>query len=169
MSEAKRLNGDDYKVQVVCWVQGENDAITSTQTPYNVYREKLEKLQVDANADIKAITGQTDDVKFITYQMSYAARTWADQALVQLHLCQQSDKFLMATPMYHMPYAIDNIHLTNVGYKWMGAYFGRAYKQLIVDNRKPDFINPKVAQLIGDEIHINFDVPKALLYLIQQL
>ncbi|EMH8987951.1 sialate O-acetylesterase [Acinetobacter baumannii] len=165
VSEAKRLNGDDYKVQVVCWVQGESDAITSTQTPYNVYREKLEKLQVDANADIKAITGQTDDVKFITYQMSYAARTWADQALVQLHLCQQSDKFLMATPVYHMPYAIDNIHLTNVGYKWMGAYFGRAYKQLIVDNRKPDFINPKVAQLIGDEIHINFDVPKAPLVL----
>ncbi len=165
VSEAKRLNGEDYKVQVVCWVQGENDATTSMQTPYDVYREKLEKLQSDASADIKAITGQADEVKFITYQMSYAARTWEKQALVQLHLCQQSDKFLMATPMYHMPYAIDNIHLTNVGYKWLSAYFGRAYKQLVVDNRKPDFINPKVAQLIGDEIHINFDVPKAPLVL----
>ncbi|MFY5442449.1 sialate O-acetylesterase, partial [Acinetobacter baumannii] len=144
VSEAKRLNGEDYKVQVVCWVQGENDATTSMQTPYDVYREKLEKLQSDASADIKAITGQADEVKFITYQMSYAARTWEKQALVQLHLCQQSDKFLMATPMYHMPYAIDNIHLTNVGYKWLSAYFGRAYKQLVVDNRKPDFINPKV-------------------------
>ncbi|MDP7807998.1 sialate O-acetylesterase [Acinetobacter baumannii] len=165
VSEAKRLNGDDYKVQVVCWVQGENDAVSSVQTSYEVYRQKLLKLQSDASADIKAITGQTDEVKFITYQMSYAARTWEKQALVQLHLCQQSDKFLMATPMYHMPYAIDNIHLTNVGYKWLSAYFGRAYKQLVVDNRKPDFINPKVAQLIGDEIHINFDVPKVPLVL----
>ncbi|EPJ4961929.1 sialate O-acetylesterase, partial [Acinetobacter baumannii] len=165
VSEAKRLNGDDYKVQVVCWVQGENDAVSSVQTSYEVYRQKLLKLQSDASADIKAITGQTDEVKFITYQMSYAARTWEKQALVQLHLCQQSDKFLMATPMYHMPYAIDNIHLTNVGYKWLSAYFGRAYKQLVVDNRKPDFINPKVAQLVGDEIHIHFDVPKAPLVL----
>ncbi|RJO34890.1 hypothetical protein D3X48_15475 [Acinetobacter baumannii] len=165
VSEAKRLNGEDYKVQVVCWVQGENDAVSSVQTSYEVYRQKLLKLQSDASADIKAFTGQTDEVKFITYQMSYAARTWEKQALVQLHLCQQSDKFLMATPMYHMPYAIDNIHLTNVGYKWLSAYFGRAYKQLVVDNRKPDFINPKVAQLIGDEIHINFDVPKAPLVL----
>ncbi|WP_019204866.1 sialate O-acetylesterase, partial [Acinetobacter baumannii] len=165
VSEAKRLNGEDYKVQVVCWVQGENDAESSVQTSYEVYRQKLLKLQSDASADIKAITGQTDEVKFITYQMSYAARTWEKQALVQLHLCQQSDKFLMATPMYHMPYAIDNIHLTNVGYKWLSAYFGRAYKQLVVDNRKPDFINPKVAQLIGDEIHINFDVPKVPLVL----
>lgn len=93
MSEAKRLNGEDYKVQVVCWVQGENDAVSSVQTSYEVYRQKLLKLQSDASADIKAITGQTDEVKFITYQMSYAARTWEKQALVQLHLCQQSDKF----------------------------------------------------------------------------
>ncbi|EPB4425824.1 sialate O-acetylesterase, partial [Acinetobacter baumannii] len=163
--KAKELNGSDYKVQVVCWVQGENDAIANIQTSYEIYRQKLEKLQADVSADIKAITGQTDDVKFITYQLSYAARTWNAQALVQLHLAQESDAFAMATPMYHMPYASDNVHLTNVGYKRMGAYFGRAYKQLVVDNRKPDFINPKVAQLIGDEIHINFDVPKVPLVL----
>ena len=165
VSEAKRLNGDNYKVQVVCWVQGENDAATGVQTPYATYRQKLEKLQSDASADIKAITGQTDEVKFITYQMSYAARTWKEQATVQLNLAQQSDKFAMATPIYHMPYTTDNIHLTNVGYKWMGAYFGRAYKQLIVDNRKPDFINPKSAQIINDEIHVKFDVPKLPLVL----
>ncbi|PPC46166.1 cellulosome protein [Acinetobacter baumannii] len=162
VSEAKRLNsGKTYKVQAIAWVQGENDAITGTQTSYELYRQKLEKLQRDANDDIKEITGQVDDIKFISYQLSYAARTWSAQALVQLHLAQESDSFALSTPMYHMPYAPDNIHLTNVGYKWMGAYFGRAYKQLIVDNRKPDFINPKGAQLIGDEIHIHFDVPKA--------
>ena len=165
VSEAKRLNGNDHKVQVVCWIQGENDAITGTQTSYEVYLQKLGKLQADASADIKAITGQADEVKFITYQMSYAAKTWEKQALVQLHLCQQSDKFAMSTPMYHMPYASDAVHLTNVGYKWLGAYFGRAYKQLIVDNRKPDFINPKSAQIINDEIHVKFDVPKLPLVL----
>ncbi|HDU8151096.1 TPA: sialate O-acetylesterase [Acinetobacter baumannii] len=163
--KAKELNGSDYKVQVVCWVQGENDAIANIQTSYEIYRQKLEKLQADVSADIKAITGQTDDVKFITYQLSYAARTWNAQALVQLHLAQESDAFAMATPMYHMPYASDNVHLTNVGYKWMGAYFGRAYKQLIVDNKKPDFINPIVARLNGTELRIKFDVPKLPLVL----
>lgn len=163
--EAKRLNGVDYKVQVVCWVQGENDAVTSLQTSYEIYKQKLKQLQKDASSDIKAITGQTDEVKFVTYQMSYAAKTWEKQALVQLHLCQEHDNFLMATPIYHMPYASDFVHLTNVGYKWMGAYFGRAYKQLIIDNRKPDFINPRSAKIINDEIHIKFDVPKLPLVL----
>ncbi|MDR8289991.1 hypothetical protein FPK70_25370, partial [Acinetobacter baumannii] len=45
------------------------------------------------------------------------------------------------------------------------AYVGRAYKQYMIDGRKSDFINPKVAQLVGDEIHIHFDVPKAPLVL----
>lgn len=166
ITEAKRLNASKtYKVQLVAWVQGENDAVNTQQTSYDVYMQKLIKLQQDANQDIKEITGQLDDVKFITYQMSYAARTWDAQALVQLYLAQSNDNFAISTPMYHMPYAADNIHLTNVGYKWMGAYFGRAYSQLIAENRKPDFINPISAMIDQNKVIIKFIVPKKPLVL----
>lgn len=161
VNKAKELNADkSYHVPVVPWIQGENNAVSGgLQTPYAEYKAKLTQLQIDANTDIKAITAQTDPVRFITYQMSYAARTWPDIAKAQLDLARENDNFMLATPMYHFPYAGDNVHLTNVGYKWMGAYFGRAYKQYMIDGRKPDFINPLSAQVTGSQIIIKFDVP----------
>lgn len=166
ITETKRLVGSEsYQVQATPWTQGENDALTSQQTPKSIYKPELSQLQKDISADVKRITGQIDDVVFITYQMSYAARTWPDQALAQLELVQENDSFGLSTPMYHMHYASDSVHLTNVGYKWLGAYIGRAYTQFVVDNRKPDFINPLSAQLIDDEIHISFNVPKLPLVL----
>ena len=161
VTKAKNLNsGQSYHVPVIPWIQGENNAVTGgLQTPYATYKAALAQLQVDADTDIKAITAQVDPVRFITYQMSYAAKTWPDIAKAQLDLARESDKFMLATPMYHFPYASDNIHLTNVGYKWLGAYFGRAYKQYMIEGRKPDFINPLYAYIDADKIIIKFDVP----------
>lgn len=158
VTSARNLVGSDYKVQALCWIQGESDAHSNTVTPYLTYKTKLAQLQVDVTESAKAITGQDDEVLFITYQLSSYTRTWKDVALAQLHLVQENDKFSLSTPMYHMPY-YDGIHLTGVGYKWLGAYFGRAYKQRVVDNRKPDFLNPKIAYINGSVITINFDVP----------
>ena len=161
VNKAKSLNvGKSYHVPVVPWIQGENNAVSGgLQTPYAVYKAGLIQLQSDANTDIKAITGQADPVRFITYQMSYAARTWPDIAKAQLDLARENDNFMLATPMYHFPYAGDNVHLTNVGYKWMGAYFARAYKQYMIDGRKPDFINPISAYIKGNQVIVKFDVP----------
>lgn len=162
VNKAKSLNiGKSYHVPVVPWIQGENNAVSGgLQTPYEVYKAGLIQLQSDANTDIKAITSQVDPVRFITYQMSYAARTWPDIAKAQLDLARENDNFMLATPMYHFPYAGDNVHLTNVGYKWMGAYFGRAYTQYMVEGRKPEFINPFSAQINGNQVIVKFKVPK---------
>lgn len=161
VNKAKELNvGKTYHVPVVPWIQGENNAVSGgLQTPYAEYKAKLVQLQIDVDADIKAITSQNDPVRFITYQMSYAARTWPDIAKAQLDLVRENNNFMLATPMYHFPYAGDNVHLTNVGYKWMGAYFGRAYKQYMIEGRKPDYINPLSAHIEGSQILIKFDVP----------
>lgn len=161
VTKAKELNaGKTYHVPVVPWIQGENNAVSGgLQTSYAEYKANLTQLQIDANTDIKAITAQIDPIRFITYQMSYAARTWPDIAKAQLDLARENDNFMLATPMYHFPYAGDNVHLTNVGYKWMGAYFGRAYKQYMIEGRKPDFINPLYAYIKGDQIVVKFDVP----------
>ncbi|MDV2468913.1 sialate O-acetylesterase [Acinetobacter chinensis] len=161
ITEAKRLSDSKtYKTQAVDWGQGENDAVTGgIQTPYGVYKPELAQLQIDATNDIKAITGQQDSVPFITYQMSYSAATWPDIAKAQLDLVRENDFFMLSTPMYHFPYAGDKVHLTNIGYKWFGAYVGRAYKQYLIEGRKSDFINPLSAQLAGNQIIIKFDVP----------
>ncbi|MDN5511174.1 sialate O-acetylesterase [Acinetobacter sp.] len=161
VNKAKSLNtGKSYHVPVVPWIQGENNAVSGgLQTPYAVYKAGLIQLQSDANTDIKAITGQVDPVRFITYQMSYAAATWPEIAKAQLDLVRENDNFMLATPMYHFPYAGDKVHLTNVGYKWLGAYIARAYKQYMIEGRKPDFINPISAYIKGNQVIVKFDVP----------
>lgn len=161
VTEAKRLlQNQSYKVQVIDWGQGENNAVSGgVQTPYAEYKSELTQLQVDANNDLKAITGQIGTIPFITYQMTYAASTWNDIALAQLDLVRENKNFMLSTPMYHLPYATDKVHLTSVGYKWFGAYVGRAYKQYVIEGRKSDFINPLSAQIKGSQIVIKFDVP----------
>ena len=133
--------------------------MTGVQTPYATYRAALEQLQIDLETDIKALTGQTTPVFIVTYQLSYGAMTWPDIAKAHLDLAQKNPKFFMSTPMYQFPYAPDKVHLTNVGYKWSGAYFGRAYERLVLEGVEPQWINPISALRTGNSIRLRFAVP----------
>lgn len=160
INKAKELiNDPEYTPQIINFVQGANDAAVSSRTPKATYKPMLAQLQVDAETDIKAASGKNNPIRFMLAQMSYGTRAWPDIAATHLELCKESDKFMFVTPMYHFPYAGDHVHLTNVGYKWMSAYFGRAYDQYIYENRKPDFINPLNAYVENDTVIVKFDVP----------
>ncbi len=161
---AHALNAD-HAVHAIGWIQGENDAVSGTRTPYATYRAALEQLQVDMDTDIRAITGQAVPIYVLTYQLSYAARAWPAQAKAQLDLAQKNDKFVLVTPIYHLPYAADNVHLTSVGYKRLGAYFGKFYKTLVLDGKRPKWLNPISATRRGTVIRVRFDVPVAPLVL----
>ena len=158
IANGKALNAD-YALHAFAWLQGENDAVTGTQTPYATYRAALEQMQLDVETDAKAISGQTSPVFCLTYQLSYGAATWPDQAKAQLDLAQKNARFVLVTPCYHLPFFTDNIHLTAVGYKWIGAYFGRAYKQLVIDGLQPRWLDPVSATLRGVKLRVRFDVP----------
>ncbi|MGL2996486.1 sialate O-acetylesterase [Acinetobacter baumannii] len=160
VSKAKQLiNDPGYTPQIINFVQGANDAAVASRTPKSVYKPMLVQLQIDAETDIKTASGKDNPIRFMLAQMSYGTAAHKDMALAHLELCQESDKFMLVTPMYHFPYDGDKIHLTNIGYKWMSAYFGRAYDQYIYENRKPDFINPRLAYIENDTVIIKFDVP----------
>lgn len=146
----------NHAVHAIGWLQGENDI--SYPTSYATYRAALSQLQTDAETDIKLITGQMHPAYLITYQVSWGITGNSGIALAQLDLAQQNSKIFLATPTYHLPYASDNIHLTAVGYKWIGAYFGRAYKAL-VDGYEPQWLNPRSATVRGAVVRVRFDVP----------
>ncbi|WP_374342554.1 sialate O-acetylesterase [Azonexus sp.] len=158
---AKALNAD-YAVHAFGWIQGENDIGV---TDFSTYRSRLAQLQLDIEADAKSISGQTSPAYCITYQVTYGIKTSTAQALAQLDLAQKCSKFAFATACYHLPYAGDNVHLTNVGYKWLGAYFGRAYKQIAIDGMRPKFLNPLSATRRGNVIRVKLDVPSLPLVL----
>ncbi|VUC83274.1 flagellar biosynthesis, cell-distal portion of basal-body rod [Raoultella terrigena] len=159
-----QLNGayalnPDSAVHVVPWLQGETDNDQSPPTTYPVYRGHLEGLQVSVEGDIKAINGQQSPVHFLTYQCSYKVRTSSGVALAQLDLAKENEKFHLTTPCYHLPFASDSTHLTNVGYKWLGAYIGRAYKTLVRDQCVPQYLKPISATLRGRVITLLTEPP----------
>lgn len=154
--------GQSYVLRAFCWAQGESNV----SMDYATYRAELEQLQVDIDSDARAMTGQQVRVACITYQLSYRARAYQAVPLAQLSLAQNNPYFYLATPTYHLPYGPDNVHLTNVGYKWLGAYYGRVYKKIIAGDLGPDkqhpwWLNPVSAVRSGTTVTLRFDVPTA--------
>lgn len=155
ISAAHALNSS-HAVQALGWLQGENDVIAATS--FSAYRDELAALQSDIENDGKGITGQAHPIYLLTYQVSYGIKLNPGVALAQLDLSQKHAKIYMTTPTYHLPHAGDNVHLTAVGYKWIGAYFGRAYDSLL-RGKAPQFLNPVSATIRGSVIRVRFDVP----------
>lgn len=143
-----------YGVPVVGWLQGEADRTMTAAT----YVSNLIALKNDIKSDIHAATSNSDPMYFLTYQSPYGAALSDTQVhLAQLAAAQQDDDIFLASPCYFMPSA-DGTHLTNVGYIWLGHYFGRAYKQL-VSGKKPKWINPISATARTTTLTVKFDVP----------
>lgn len=153
-----------YAVHAFTWIQGETDTDQNTKTQ-PAYRDLLSQLQCDVEADVMAISGQDRPVPCVTYQVTYGVVKTPNMALAQLELAQTNNRFFLATPCYHLPFASDKTHLTAAGYKWLGHYFGRAYKRLVIDGVKPQFINPVSAVCRGTVLSIRFKVPVAPLVL----
>ena len=153
-----------HGVPLFGWIQGETDTDQAVLTQVQ-YRDHLAQLRIELDADIRAITGQTQPVLCVSYQVSYGIKKTPNMALAQLELVRKNPAFFLATPCYHLPFATDNTHLTAAGYKWLGAYFGRAYKQLVHDGSKPKFINPLSATSRSTTLTVRFAVPYAPLQL----
>ena len=153
-----------YAVHAFAWIQGETDTDQNTKTQA-AYRDLLRQLQRDIEADIKAIDGKDRPAPCVTYQVTYGIKKTPNIALAQLELAQTDSRFFLVTPCYHLPFAPDKTHLTAAGYKWIGCYFGRAYKRLVKDGVEPQFINPVSAVCRGTVLSIRFKVPVAPLVL----
>ena len=157
LTAAKTLATADsktYGVPVVGWLQGEADRTMTAAT----YVSNLIALKNAIKSDIHTATSNSDPMYFLTYQSPYGAALSDTQVhLAQLAAAQQDDDIFLASPCYFMPSA-DGTHLTNVGYIWLGHYFGRAYKQL-VSGKKPKWINPISATARTTTLTVKFDVP----------
>lgn len=157
LAGAANLN-NDIALHAVAWLQGETDSINSSYTKA-AHLAALEKLQKDVTDDAQATTGQGSPVMFLTYQHSSRVKLNDAVPLALLEACQTSDYFYFVAPTYAFPHYSDGLHLMAVGYKWIGAYYGRAYKQAVIDGDKPLSIMPKGATYLGNKITVRFNVP----------
>lgn len=157
INKARELNSSKtHKAIFTPFIIGTNDAYYSTS--YLSFKNTFQQVHFDFNADVKALTGQEEDVLFAIVQISYGVRSQPQISKALWDLPQENDKFLFVTPTYHLPYS-EGTHLTNVGYKLLGAYYGRVYAQYFNEGRYPDYIKPLSARVEGDKVVIKFDVP----------
>ena len=115
------------------------------------------------NADIKAITGQTENLKCIGYQ----TRIFGDPALnpiialAQLELSQERNDYFITCPMYHLQGndPRENVHPNARGYAVLGAYYGLVYKRAVIDGEGWKPLHPIAAEVIGSTALVKFHVP----------
>jgi hypothetical protein len=156
--------GKTHAVQAVTWTQGESDYIAgTTQATYAV---RLNTLIADINTDIKAATGQTKDIPVIGYQISshitYAADDFPDIALAQLEVEAANPLFYIACAMYPFSYHSGG-HISNVSTRWLGGYYGLAYKRIVINGEDWKPLKPIASVRQSNVAEIRFHVPQGKL------
>ncbi|WP_416632401.1 sialate O-acetylesterase [Acinetobacter baumannii] len=148
-----------HGVTAIGWAQGEENLRLNIDL--DVYPVMLPQLFDDMKADFRAITNQLSEIHVISYQLSTRIGLSEVVCKTQFDLAKQG-KISIATPTYLFDYDDrDSVHFHPPSYKWMGAYYGRAYKQRVIDNRPPDWLEPMGASIVGKTITVSFDVPTA--------
>lgn len=150
--------GKRLVVQAFSWVQwGLGSGRTGT------YAENLEQLRADIDADVKAITGQTQDVKCITWQAYFYANTLnAKQVYEQfVGAAETYPNIICAGATYHLDrVTASNAHFKSDSQDWLGAYFGVAYKRTVIDGEGFEPLKPTKASKVGKILYVKFNVPQ---------
>jgi hypothetical protein len=153
--------GKSYVVRAVANVHGESDhAEKSTR-----YLDDLIEWQADYEADIQALTGQTEPVPMFHTQISSWTRMMKGTetsaipgAQLAAHL-QSHGKIVLVGPKYHLPYSKDGVHLTSDGYRHMGEDYAKAYRRVIVEGRRWEPLRPTSITRDGAILTVTFIVP----------
>jgi hypothetical protein len=153
--------GKTFGVPAVSWTQGENDYLAgNTQASYAT---SLNTLVSDQNTDFKAISGQTKDVLLISYQIAshkVNGQTVPAIALAQTQVAASNPLVVIATPMYIFEYQdSNNNHLMPVSSRWMGAYYGLAYKRVVIDGLPFVPVKAISSTKSGAIANVKFSVP----------
>ena len=154
-----------HVVRAVTTVHGESDHLSGNPS----YEANLVEWQADYEADVQAVTHQTEPVPLLQTQMS----SWTDygqaQSLIpsaQLSASENNpDAIILVGPKYALAYVADGVHLTNEGYRQMGEYYAKAYRRAILEGQTWRPLAPTSISRAGAVITVTFYVPEPPLVL----
>ncbi|MBA4381045.1 MAG: hypothetical protein C0406_00625 [Sideroxydans sp.] len=158
-------SGQTHAVQAVTWTQGESDYLSGTSE--FVYKTRLDQLITDINSDIKAITGQSKDIQVISYQTAShiyygGGLVRPSVALAQLLTSETNPLFHIACAMYVFDYWAGG-HLLAKSSRWLGAYYGLAYKRIVINEENWKPLKPIGSVRQGNLLEVEFNVPSGKL------
>ena len=164
--------GWKFIVPAFCWMQGEDDIVWKKSTHY---KKDLKMFQVHLSEDIKAITGQSQDVACISYQTNCLAlsETFNETAfndkevLVpqgQLELIRDDSLFFGSGPTYPYNFVDERVHIDGISQKRLGYLAGLSVVRML-DSKPAKGLLPGKTTISGDTVLIEFAVPHSPLVL----
>ncbi|MBR0322418.1 MAG: hypothetical protein IIX08_08530 [Bacteroidales bacterium] len=164
------------------WTQGEEDMRAGgDDTKYGTgvfdpftYKDRLKKLIDDLNTDIKAITGQTEDVLCVSYQVAShtSYQRYPRIAMQQQALAEEDDRMILAKTMYDIDYVRQissigpgglkngiDVHAYARSYRNMGNMYGLAAFKTCVLGQEHKWCYPISHTVKDNKVTIKFEVP----------
>lgn len=146
--------GKTYGVGAIFMTHGETD------TGNKDYESELAQLWSDYNHDLKAITGQKQDVTMIVSQHNRLGER-SPSTIAQWKVGDDYPKTIVCSgPKYQYPYALDALHLTAEGYRQLGEKYGEVYFERVVLGHPWKPLEPIWVTHQKQTITIHFHVPK---------
>ena len=149
-----QARGKTYAVAALIVTHGECDANNAS------YASQLHQLWRDYNADIPAITGQTQRLLMIVSQQNSIENTSA-ATLAQWRLgVEHPADVVCSGPKYQYPYhEADGVHLETEGYELLGEKYGQVYFERVVMGRAWQPLQPARVERSGAVVTVHFHVP----------
>jgi hypothetical protein len=153
--------GKTHVVRAVTNVHGESDS----QDGNTAYEANLVEWQSNYEADVKAITGQTEGIPMLHTQFSSWTRlagTLPTSIIPSAQLAAHVNapgKIILVGAKYHLPYVSDGVHLTNEGYRHMGEDYAKVYRRVILEGKTWEPVHPKSVTRVGAVITVKMHVP----------
>jgi hypothetical protein len=156
--------GKTYGIGAIFLTHGESDAGNQN------YTNDMLQLRNDYNVDLKAITGQTQNIPLFTsqqhgifqYAMNPSVRNIDVSTTLQWTASlDHPDEIVCVGPKYQYPYDADWLHLQPLGYELMGEKYAEAYYRHVVLGRRWEPLQPlrDTVARSGREITVDFHVP----------
>jgi hypothetical protein len=164
--------GKSYVVRAVTAIHGGSDhydkenelsfiaRTDGTGTVAN-YAEALMEWQRDYETELRAITGQTEEIPLFVSQFG----SWTDTVTSTIPVRQLEahvrapGKVVVVTPNYPFTHYTDCLHYTNYSQRRLGAYFAKAYQRMIIEGGTFEPLRPLTVTRNGNVLTVTFHVP----------
>ena len=159
--------GWEFYVPAVCWMQGESDIV---EYPDYDYKEYFHQMYNDLNTDIKAVTGQTQDIRIISYQTSTVTKglkyksnhfdgVEGRTSTAQMELVRDDTLLWASGPTYPYDFVNESLHINAVGQKSIGLLAAKSALGILRNEKREMGLVPLSYEVEGNSIRIQFNVP----------
>ncbi len=151
-----QAQGKTFAYGAVVLTHGECDATNDH------YEDELRRLFVDYDADLKAITGQTETIPLlVSQQCTFPAEGGPSPSTLAVWSAgvRWPNEIIDVGPKYQYAYLRDKVHLDAAGYRRLGEKYAEVY-DVVVRQRKPWApLQPVAVKRSGNTITVDFHVP----------